>query len=344
MAAGAKDKAGAKAPAGKAKTVQVGTAKAAPGKVARGAIPVMTLAGGSPVEIPVAIINGAKPGPVLWIDGAIHGDEPEGPLCCQLLLREVKPEDLAGTLVLVPVINVPAYEAASRGNPLDTFSHDMNRIYPGRENGYFSERIAWAHSQWMRKVADMEISIHSGGAHSYLAEAMFVDERPESVELGTAMGPGWGCIMSSPNPKGNPMAVMAEEGKVGITVELGGRSATSPKAFAKVGRTLADAILNVLRHYRMLPGKAKYDKNRTKGSQEALLAPASGLFLPEPGVEFLTPMKKDDVIARIFNLFGDELAVLRAPADGMFFGLRALPNVTTGDWCCFFNKVQGRRT
>jgi predicted deacylase len=60
-------------------------------------------------------------------------------------------------------------------------------------------------------------------------------------------------------------------------------------------------------------------------------------------VEFLTPMKKDDVIARIFNLFGDELAVLKAPADGMFFGLRALPNVTTGDWCCFFNKVQGRR-
>ncbi|MHB2165917.1 succinylglutamate desuccinylase/aspartoacylase family protein [Alsobacter sp. R-9] len=342
MAAGAK--AAAKAKPAKAKAVQVGTAKAAPGTMVRGAIPTVTLAGGSSVDIPVVVINGVQPGPVLWIDGAIHGDEPEGPLACQILMREVKPENLSGTLVLVPVINVPAYEAACRGNPLDTFSHDMNRIYPGRENGYFSERIAWAHSQWMRKVADLEISIHSGGAHSYLAEAMFVDERPESVELGTAMGPGWGCIMSSPNPKGNPMAVMAEEGKVGITVELGGRSATSPKAFAEVGRKLADAILNVLRHYKMLPGKAKYDKNRTKGSQEALLAPASGLFLPEPGVDFLKPMKKDAVIARIFNLFGDELAVLKAPADGMIFGLRALPNVTIGDWCCFFNKVTGRRT
>ncbi len=240
-------------------------------------------------------------------------------------MREVDPRQMAGTLVLVPVINVPAYEAACRGNPLDTFSHDMNRIYPGRENGYLSERIAWAHAQWMRKVADLELSIHSGGAHSYLAEAIFVDERPESVELATAMGPGWGCIMSSPNPKGNPMAVMAEEGKVGITVELGGRSATSPKAFAEVGRKLADAVLNILRHYKMLPGKAKYDKNRTKGSQEALLAPASGLYLPEPGVDFLKPMKKDDVIARIVNLFGDELAVLRAPADGMIFGCARCP-------------------
>ena len=95
-----------------------------------------------------------------------------------------------------------------RGNPLDTFSHDMNRIYPGRADGYLSERIAHAHAQWMTKIADIEISIHSGGAHSFLAPAMFTDERPASVELGTAMGPGWGCMMSSQNPKGNPMAAV----------------------------------------------------------------------------------------------------------------------------------------
>jgi uncharacterized protein len=325
------------------KTVTVGTAKARPGTIAFGVIPVTKLAGGSPVEIPVAIINGTKPGKVLWVDGAIHGDEPEGPLCCQILLREVDPAKLSGTLVLVPVINVPAFEAANRGNPLDTFSFDANRIYPGRPNGYLTERICWAHAEWLKKTADLEISIHSGGAHSYLAEAMFIDERPESVELGTAMGPGWGCIMSSPNPKGNPMAVMAEIGKTGITVELGGRSATSPSAFAKVGRTLADAILNVLKHYKMLPGKAAYDQNRTRGMQEALLAPASGIYLPEPDIKFLTMMKAGTRIARIVDLFGNELAELKAPADGMIFGLRALPNVTTGEWCCFFNKVQGKR-
>jgi predicted deacylase len=208
--------------------IEIGTAKAAPGEVSRGVIPVTSLAGGGSLEIPLVVIQGARPGPVLWIDGAIHGDEPEGPLCCQILLREVAATALAGTLVLVPVINVPAYEAACRGNPLDTFSHDMNRIYPGRADGYLSERVAHAHATWMTKIADMEISIHSGGSHSFLAPAMFTDERPESVELGTAMGPGWGCMMSSPNPKGNPMAAMAAAGKVGITVEYGGRSATSP--------------------------------------------------------------------------------------------------------------------
>ncbi|MFZ9683874.1 MAG: succinylglutamate desuccinylase/aspartoacylase family protein [Gemmobacter sp.] len=325
------------------KTVSVGTATAAPGQVVRGAIPVTTLGGGTPLEIPVVIVNGVADGPCFWVNGAIHGDEPEGPLACQIALREVDPLKLAGTLVMVPVVNVPAFEAAQRGNPLDTFSYDMNRIYPGRAGGYLSERVAAAHAAAMENVADFEISIHSGGAHSFLDKSIFVDESPESVELATAMGPGWGCIMSNFNPSGSPMAHLKKLGKVGITVELGGRSATSPEAFARIGRELANSILNILRHYRMYPGKAEYPSPRYKGQQEALLAPASGIYLPEPGVKFLTMMPKGTRIARIVSIFGDTLGEIVAPADGMFFGLRALPNVTTGDWCCFFCKVEGTR-
>lgn len=325
------------------RTITVGTARAEPGTTVRGSIPVTELAGGTPLEIPVVVVNGVNDGPCFWVNGAIHGDEPEGPLACQIALAEVDPKELSGTLVLCPVLNVPAFEAAERGNPADTFTYDMNRIYPGRPDGYLSERVAAAHAAEMGRVADLEISIHSGGAHSFLDKAIFVDERPESVELATAMGPGWGCIMSSFNPSGSPMAYMKELGKVGITVELGGRSATSPSAFARVGRELADSILNILRHYDMLPGEAAYPSPRYRGQQQALLAPASGIFIPEPGVEFLTMMKEGDPIARIVNVFGDTLAELSAPADGMFFGLRALPNVTTGDWCCFFCKVEGTR-
>lgn len=325
------------------RTITVGTASAASGTAVRGAIPVTELAGGTPLEIPVVVVNGANEGPCFWVNGAIHGDEPEGPLACQIALAEVDPAQLSGTLVLCPVLNVPAFEAAQRGNPADTFTYDMNRIYPGNPDGYLSERVAAAHAAAMGPVADLEISIHSGGSHSFLDKAIFVDERPESVELATAMGVGWGCIMSSFNPSGSPMAYMKELGKVGITVELGGRSATSPSAFARVGRELADSILNILRHYEMYPGEALYPSPRYRGQQEALLAPASGIFIPEPGVEFLTMMAKGDPIARIVNVFGDTLAQLEAPADGMFFGLRALPNVTTGDWCCFFCKVEGTR-
>lgn len=321
--------------------ITVGTAQAAPGSVATGVIPVSRLAGGTPLEIPVIVINGAHDGPCLWIDGAIHGDEPEGPLMCHILRREVNPSDLHGSLVLVPVINVPAFEAAARGNPLDTFSYDMNRIYPGKPNGYFSERIAWAHSEWMTKTADLELSIHSGGAHSYLSETIFATEDDKSQELARAMGLGWDLALKSFLPKGNPMASMLEVGKTGITVELGGRSATSPKDFHRVGRVLADAALNVMRHYRMLTGEASYAEPRYTGVQHALLAPVSGLFLAEESAEFKTPMKKGDVIARIYDVYGDLLETLVAPSDGRIFGLRALPNVTVGDWCCFYAEIQG---
>lgn len=324
-------------------SVTVGDAVAAPGSIVRGSIPVTTLAGGAALGIPVIVINGVRSGPCLWIDAAIHGDEPEGTLTCQSLARQIAPRQLAGTLVLVPAMNVPAYEAGQRGNPLDTFSYDMNRIYPGRSNGYLTERIAWAHSQWMSKVADLEISIHSGGAHSYLSETIFVNEDGKSVELAKAMGRGWELVLSAISPKGNPMAVMLDAGKTGITVELGGRSATSPEAMKRVEATLVEAMLNVMRHYRMIPGEPHYPEKRWKGVQEALLAPASGLFVPAAGVGFQKSMRKGEPIAQIVDLWGDAQAELAAPADGMIFGLRALPNVTTGEWCCFYAKLNGLR-
>ncbi len=324
-------------------SVSVGTATARPGEMVRGAIPAGDLAGGVKVEIPVVVINGAGPGPTFWVNAAIHGDEPEGPLACALAARQIDPAKLRGAVVMVPCVNPLAFSAAERGNPLDTFTYDMNRIYPGKPDGYFSDRVADAHWQAMKDVADLEISIHSGGAHSFLDKAIFVDERPESVELAKAMGEGWGCIMSNFTKAGSPMCAMNNAGKVGITVELGGRSYTSPQRFRYVGEELAKSILNICFHYDMLDGTATYPDDATKGQQEALLAPASGIFLPEPGVDFLTMMKKGDTIARIINIFGDEVAELNAPADGMFFGLRALPNVNQGDWCCFFNKVEGPR-
>ncbi|WP_227287539.1 MULTISPECIES: succinylglutamate desuccinylase/aspartoacylase family protein [Paracoccaceae] len=324
-------------------SLSVGTATAQPGETVRGAIPAGDLAGGIRVEIPVVVINGAGAGPTFWVNAAIHGDEPEGPLACMMAQKQIDPAKLRGAVVMVPCVNPLAFSAAERGNPLDTFTYDMNRIYPGKPDGYFSDRVADAHWQAMKDVADLEISIHSGGAHSFLDKAIFVDERPESVELAKAMGAGWGCIMSNFTKSGSPMAALNNAGKVGITVELGGRSYTSPERFRYVGRELAKSILNICYHYDMLDGEATYPDDATKGQQQALLAPASGIFLPEEGVEFLTMMRKGDKIASIVNIFGDEVGALHAPADGMFFGLRALPNVNRGDWCCFFNKVEGPR-
>lgn len=319
----------------------VGTATAAPGTRARGVINVTTLPGGRPLDIPVIVVNGAQAGPCVWVDGVVHGDEPEGALCCHFVNTALDPAKMRGSVVLVPVLNVPAFEAAQRGNPLDTFSYDLNRIYPGKADGYLTERLAYTHSQWLRSTATYEISLHSGGAHSYLSETIFATEQPDAIQLAKAMGRDFALILKSFLPKGSPPAVMFEAGKHGITVELGGRSATSPKEFYRCGKTLADGILNLLKVYKIIDGEPHFAPKHLTGVQHALLAPTSGMFLADTQVEFQKLMKKGDQIATIVDVYGDLQAELRAPVDGLIFGLRALPNVQTGEWCCFYAEIQG---
>ena len=134
---------------------------------------------------------------------------------------------------------------------------------------------------------------------------------------------------------------MFEAGKQGITVELGGRPATSPEDFHRCSRVLADGVLNVLRYYKVIDGTATSAGKWLTGVQHALLAPVSGMFVAEPTLEFQKPMKQGDLLARIVDVYGDVLAEVRTPVDGMIFGLRALPNVQTGDWCCFYAEIQG---
>lgn len=322
------------------RAITVGTATAEPGHVARGVIPVTTLAGGTPLDIPVVVVNGVREGPCFWVNGAIHGDEPEGPLAVQMLLARVDPASLRGALVCVPVVNVAAYEAQQRGDPADGFTYDMNRIYPGKPEGYPSERVAATHWQAMKDVADLEISIHSGGAHSYLAQALFFGHAGPSLELAQAMGPGWDLFLKAMSTSGSPMAAMANAGKAALTVELGGICSTLPKDFLYNGRTLADALENVMRHYRMLEASAAYAERWHVGVQRTVLCGVGGFFVPVDGIAYRTPMAKGTKLAEIRDLYGNVLEDVVAPADGQVFGMRTMPSCLPGDWACFFGEVQ----
>lgn len=321
--------------------IEIGTAKAASGTVAHGDIVVTNHPGGSDASMPVTIIHGAKDGPVLWVNACIHGDEPQGPLAIINLIHDIDPKKLAGTVVCVAAMNMPAYEAGKRGNPLDMFSYDMNRVYPGSPDGRFTERLAWAHKEALAASADMEISIHSGGDHSFLDKTMFRAPTDAAMELGQAMGKGWNYIFLSPHPKGSPMAELHDQGKPAISIELGGYSHTMPKDFLQDGREIADAILNVLYHYKMLPGTPQYEGKWYTGGQETVLANVSGLFVAEPDFEFKKPYKKGDKLAKIYNLRGEVLETIVAPCDGAAFGMRTTPATHTGDWAVFYAKFDG---
>lgn len=321
-------------------SITVGNVTAQPGTTVRGGIPIGHSMSGPERELPIIVVHGAQDGPVLWLNGATHGDEPEGPFSIFMALKELDPTTLAGTVVAVPVMNVEAFTAGLRGDPLDTFSHDMNRIYPGKPDGYPTERVAAAHWAAMKESCDLQINIHSGGEHSYLAHMIFASDNAPSMELAAAMGPGWDLVFRSGTGGGNPSSQMGALGKGGITVELGGNCRTLTGDFHAIARDLADGYLNVMRHYRMIPGEAAYAPAWRQGFQIALLAPRTGMFVGTDGLPFEQPLAAGTVLGVIYDLYGDPIAEVKAPREGVVFGLRSRPSVLEGQWCCFFGVVE----
>jgi predicted deacylase len=321
-----------------AEPLKIGTVSVKPGQVQRGGIPIGRDLYGNERELPIVVYRGAQEGPRLWINGATHGDEPEGPYSIMRTLPQLDPGEMAGTLVAVPVMNIEAFMQGDRGDPRDTFSYDMNRVYPGRADGYATERVAWAHWQAMAGNCDLQIAIHSGGDHSFLDKTIFAAETGPCLELAGAMGPAWDLVNTSGVGRGSPAAMLAEQGQAAITVELGGWCRMLTTEFHEIGRQLSDAYLNVMRHYSMIPGEAQYAASWQRGHQIALLANETGLWVGED-VELRKPLKKGTPLGRIYNLYGDELEVVRAPEDGVIFGLRFRPMVLRGDWLCFYAVI-----
>ncbi len=326
-------------------TIAIGDIRCNQGNKASGYVSAVNRIDGSSIGIPVVVVAGKTDGPVLLVDGGIHGDEPEGTLAILELARELDPQALSGVFIGVPVINVGAFEAMSRGNPRDTHSYDMNRIYPGREAGFLTERIAQTHHREIASLADMEITCHSGGNICYLAETIFVkSDDKASEELARAMGPDWPIIFETPRPVGSPLAAMTERGKPALTIELGGAAGSMPDFLCRDVATIKGGLVNVCRHYGLLDGTALYADGYWRGKQRVVQASKSGLINPIPERRLKKPISKGEVMMRTTDLLGTLVEELRAPCDGTIFGIRTYPSVSAGDWTLFcgdatFEKV-----
>src|SRR5262249_32727571 len=111
----------------------VGTATAKRGQLALGAIEVPPLSDAG-TSIPVAVIHGSKPGPVLAIVSGAHGTEYASIIALEKLIGMVDPNQLSGTVVIVPLVNIASFQQkVPHVNPVDGKS--MNRMYPGRVDG-----------------------------------------------------------------------------------------------------------------------------------------------------------------------------------------------------------------
>ena len=133
-----------------------------PGKRERVELPVARLSTQTMLSLPVIVVHGKREGPKLWLSAAIHGDEINGVEIIRQVLTQVRPHQLRGSLLAVPIVNIFGFIEQSRYLP---DRRDLNRSFPGSSHGSLAARLA---NLFMREIANRcthGIDLHTAAEH-----------------------------------------------------------------------------------------------------------------------------------------------------------------------------------
>jgi len=255
------------------------------------------------LRIPVCIIKGHNPGPVITLIAGLHGDEYEGTLTAQKLARELSENDVHGTLLLLPNLNVQGMKDGARENPADGMNLDY--AFPGNVNGSFSEKLAFEITQHFIKPCDLVIDLRSGGRHLQFipsAAVRFNSDSRQEASCESAMI-AFGAPNSLRLPASAPNSCLQGTAsaleKDYLQTELGGGAGYSLQVLA-IAYT---GCLNVLRHKGVLKDDLQLAATRlleVRDDSYYVHAPSSGLF--EPLVYPGENVWKEQAMANIVSL------------------------------------------
>lgn len=283
--------------------------------------------------VTVYIAAGNADGPVLTVLGAVHGDEYEGPVAIAELLATLPIDQMAGTLIAVPVVNVPAYDAGRRTSPED--DKDLARCFPGDPDGTPSERRAHLIASECIAVADTLIDLHSGGVAldgtllvGYTATEDAAGRR--SRELALAFGAPVIWEHPPPMPPGRTGSFALDRGIPFLYTEATGGGGADPRVI----ECFVEGVRRVMTAMGMLPGPPPPPRHtsywRGGGNTDTMVsAGRSGLFraFAHPG----TSVVRGTPIGEIVDERGKVLERFFAPTDGVLPFVRRIPRVRAGD-------------
>jgi len=319
---------------GKAPPFTVGTAAAAPGQKVFGAIEVPAGVDAA-TRIDVAVVRGAKPGPVLALVSGAHGTEYASIVAVSKLVQMLDPAAISGTVVLVPLVNVPSFEQkVVHVNPVDGKS--MNRFYPGKMDGTQTERASYLITREVVEKCDHLIDLHGGDLdedlrpYSYWTKTGNAAQDTISKEMVLAFGLDH-VIVSTDRPK-DPQASRYLEntatvrGKPSITVEAGHAGTVEPDDVA----ALVDGSLSVMRYLKMLPGAPTRVENPVWiESVKTITSDQAGLFFPL--VRRGSYVAQGTPIGYVTDFLGRRVFEARAPAAGVVLYICSVPSMKKGD-------------
>jgi uncharacterized protein len=282
-----------------------------------------------PVAVPVTVVRGA-PGPTLFVTATVHGDELNGVGILRGLLNDTDFSVLKGTLIAVPVVNVPGFLNQDRRLP---DRRDLNRSFPGSRRGSLTARLAETLFREVVRKSDFGIDLHTGGGERTNYPQVRADlSRPGVAELASAFG----CplIVAGGGPEGSLRRTAVTAGVPTIVYEAGSARRLERPVIA-VGIA---GVLNVLRHLKMMPGEPASPPLRLLIDRTHWIRSKTGGIL-DLKVDLGQPLRRGVAISVNTNPFGREKSQLKAPYAGVVLGLTQLPLVHPGDAICHVARL-----
>lgn len=287
-------------------------------------VPISDLYTHTPVTMPVHVTHGRRPGPVLFVSAAVHGDEINGVEIIHRLLRLRTLRRLRGTLICVPIVNVFGFLNQTRYLP---DGRDLNRSFPGSEGGSLTARLANTFLTEVAQHCQYGIDLHTAAGHrNNLPQIRANFDDDETLRVARAFHVP---VLINSNVRDGSLRQAADE--MGITVILfeGGERLRFNE---RVIRSGVHGVLNVLRLLEMLPPTRKaaaFPEPVVASGSSWTRAPASGILRVKTALG--RRIKKGDIIAEISDPFGANEVPVSAATSGIVIGQNELPLVNEGD-------------
>ncbi|MBE9171355.1 succinylglutamate desuccinylase/aspartoacylase family protein [Pleurocapsales cyanobacterium LEGE 06147] len=304
-------------------TIEIAKEVIAPGQLRRFEIPVGRLPTQTLLSLPVTVVNGIEAGPRLWLSAAIHGDELNGVEIIRQVLTKIQPDQLHGTLIAVPIVNVFGFIDQSRYLP---DRRDLNRSFPGSETGSLASRLAYL---FMREIVNHSthgIDLHTAAIHRLnLPQIRANLEDKETNRCAKAFGAP--IVMHATMRDGSLRQAATKQG-IPVLLYEAGEALRFDRQAIRIG---AEGILRVMEcldmhQFPFLPPPTPSVEVR---ESKWIRAGRGGIFHLE--VNLGEKVSKKQQLGFITDAFGENSLSVRAIYNGIVIGCTQNPLVNQGD-------------
>lgn len=296
-------------------------------------LPVSVLSDHTPVNLSVHVVHGRRPGPVIFVSAAVHGDEVIGVEIVRRVLRAPNTAHLSGTLLAVPIVNTFGFMNHSRYLP---DRRDLNRSFPGSSTGSLAARLASLFLEEVVCRSNVGIDLHSAAIHrTNLPQIRVSPSKPDTLELAKVFGAP--LVLTSSLREGSLRQAAARK-NIDILLYEAGEGLRFDELAVRSG---VSGILRVMHHLGMISGKgvARPKAQPIESSSSYWLrAPAGGLLRTFKTIGEDVP--KGTVLGMVSDPFGETETEITAQYGGLIIGRTNLPIVNEGDGLFHIAKIR----